>query len=381
MVQSPAKGILMRRSAPFILIVFAVAGLPTAAGSQSATVPVERTGKQLYQAACQSCHAPNGTGMERSQVGFADAIPDFTDCSYASREAAQDWQTVVSKGGPSRRFSHRMPAFRGALTAAEIERVVDYVRSFCSDDEWPRGELNFPRPMATEKAFPEDEIVVTSSAVTRRGERMATTSFIYEKRIGARNQWELVVPLTTREQAPGADTRWTGVHVGDIAIAVKRAVIHNGSSILTLGAEAIFPTGDSKLGLGDGTLIIEPFILGATELPSNSYFQFHAGVGLPRNTAVLEREGFFRAALGTTIITGGRTFSPMAEVIAARPLAGGSPVEFDWIPQIQFSLSRRQHILGSVGVRLPTTDRALRPRAFVAYFIWDWFDGPLFGGW
>ena len=138
------------------LILFAVVGLPTAAASQSAIVPTERTGQQLYQAACQSCHAPNGTGMERSQVGFADAIPDFTDCSYASREAAQDWQTVVSKGGPSRRFSHRMPAFGGALTAAEIERVVDYVRSFCSDRSWPRGELNLPRPMETEKAFPED---------------------------------------------------------------------------------------------------------------------------------------------------------------------------------------------------------------------------------
>lgn len=319
--------------------------------------------------------------MERSQVGFADAIPDFTDCSYASREAAQDWQTVVSKGGPSRRFSHRMPAFGGALTAAEIERVVDYVRSFCSDASWPRGELNLPRPLETEKAFPEDEIVVTASAVTRRGERMATTSFIYEKRVGARNQWELVVPLTTREQAPDAETRWTGVHVGDIAIAVKRAVIHNASSILTLGAEAIFPTGDAKLGLGEGTLIVEPFLLGATELPRNSYLQFHAGVGLPARTSVLDREGFVRVALGTTIISGGRSFSPMAEVIAARSLVGGSKVEYDWIPQMQISLSRRQHILGSVGVRLPITERAMRSREFVAYFIWDWFDGPLFGGW
>ena len=224
-------------------------------------------------------------------------------------------------------------------------------------------------------------MVVTSSRVTRRGERMATTSFIYEKRMGARNQWELVVPLVMREQAPGAESRWTGVHVGDVAIAVKRAVMHNASSILTLGAEAIFPTGDSKLGLGEGTLIIEPFLLGATELPASSYFQFHAGVGLPSNTSVLEREAFFRAALGTTIIRGGRAFSPMAEVIAARSLASGSRVEYDWIPQMQFSLSRRQHILGSIGVRLPITDRAMRSREFVAYFIWDWFDGPLFGAW
>jgi hypothetical protein len=319
--------------------------------------------------------------MERSHVGFADAIPDFTDCSYASREAAQDWQTVVSKGGPSRRFSHRMPAFGGALTAAEIERVVDYVRSFCSDMSWPRGELNLPRPIETEKAFPEDEIVVTSSAVTRRGERMVTTSFIYEKRFGARNQWELVVPLSIREQAPGAASRWTGVHVGDIALAVKRAIVHSSSKILSIGAEAIFPTGDSNLGLGEGTLIYEPFLLGATELPNNSYFQFHFGAELPANTSVVERGAFVRAALGTTIIRGGRAFSPMAEIIAARPFSSGSKVDYDWIPQMQFTLSRRQHILGSIGVRLPITDRSMRPREFVAYFIWDWFDGPLFGAW
>ena len=319
--------------------------------------------------------------MERSHVGFADAIPDFTDCSYASREAAQDWQTVVSKGGPSRRFSRRMPAFGGALTADEIERVVDYVRSFCTEKAWPRGELNLPRAIETDKAVPEDEIVVTSSAVTRRGERQVTTSFIYEKRIGARNQWELVVPLSTRELTSDAEPRWTGVHVGDIAIAFKRAVIHTGSSILSLGAEVAFPTGDASQGLGEGTAIYEPFILGGQALPANSYFQFQVGAGLPAKTSVVEREVFARAALGTTIIAGSRAFSPMAEVIAVKSMAGGSPVSWDWIPQMQFSLSRRQHILGSVGVRLPITDRALRPREFVAYFIWDWFDGPLFGGW
>jgi hypothetical protein len=48
---------------------------------------------------------------------------------------------------------------------------------------------------------------------------------------------------------------------------------------------------------------------------------------------------------------------------------------------MQVSLSRRQHILGSVGMRLPITDRGTRARSLVAYVIWDWFDGPLLGGW
>ena len=48
---------------------------------------------------------------------------------------------------------------------------------------------------------------------------------------------------------------------------------------------------------------------------------------------------------------------------------------------MQVSLSRRQHILANVGVRLPLTQRDQRPRSLVAYILWDWFDGPLLGGW
>jgi hypothetical protein len=45
------------------------------------------------------------------------------------------------------------------------------------------------------------------------------------------------------------------------------------------------------------------------------------------------------------------------------------------------SLSKRQHILANFGMRLPITDRASRPRQFVAYLLWDWFDGGFLDGW
>jgi hypothetical protein len=40
------------------------------------------------------------------------------------------------------------------------------VRTFCASDAWPRGELNLPRALVTEKAFPEDEAVLTTSVAT-----------------------------------------------------------------------------------------------------------------------------------------------------------------------------------------------------------------------
>jgi hypothetical protein len=48
---------------------------------------------------------------------------------------------------------------------------------------------------------------------------------------------------------------------------------------------------------------------------------------------------------------------------------------------MQITLSTRQHIMMSAGVRIPLTARDERHAQFMCYLLWDWFDGPLFGGW
>ncbi len=62
-----------------------------------------------------------------------------------------------------------MPAFGAKLGEAEIFSILRHVRTFCVNDAWPRGEFNLPRPLFTEKAFLEDEIVVTVLADTDGG--------------------------------------------------------------------------------------------------------------------------------------------------------------------------------------------------------------------
>jgi len=57
-----------------------------------------------------------------------------------------------------------MPAFGAAVTDDGISAVVDYLRGFCRDlPAWPLGELNLSRALFTEKAFPENEVVFTST--------------------------------------------------------------------------------------------------------------------------------------------------------------------------------------------------------------------------
>ena len=96
---------------------------------------------------------------------------------------------VVHGGGPVRAFSEIMPSFSEALTLGQIEKVANYLHGFCGDRSWPRGELNLPRALVTEKAFPEDEAVLTTS-INTTGASAVENEIVYEKRFGARNQMD-----------------------------------------------------------------------------------------------------------------------------------------------------------------------------------------------
>jgi hypothetical protein len=337
------------------------------------------TGKELFEAACASCHGSRGAGAERSIVGFDVPLPDFADCSFASREPDGDWGGVVHSGGPLRGFDEMMPAFSDAVSMEEIGKILDYVRSFCVDDNWPRGELNLPRPMITEKAYPEDEIVWTTGVATEGG--AVSNELVYEKRFGARNQFELVLPLDFHELEAG---EWTG-GIGDIAIGAKRALYHSlaSGSIFSVNGEIILPTGNEEKGLGKGVTIIEPFVSFGQILPADSFLHAQAGIEIPTDSERAEQEAFWRFVLGKSFTQGryGRTWSPMVEILAVRELAEGEGTKWDLLPQVQITLNTRQHVMANIGFLIPLNDTEGRDTTFLVYLLWDWFDGGFFEGW
>ena len=69
----------------------------------------------------------------------------------------------------------------------------------------------------------------------------------------------------------------------------------------------------------------------------------------------------------------------MTEIIWSKEKGASSIV--DVVPQMQVSLSKLQHILISVGVSVPATQRDGRHAELLTYFLWDWFDGGLFQYW
>ncbi|MBN2408879.1 MAG: c-type cytochrome [Candidatus Aminicenantes bacterium] len=353
-----------------------------AVSEEEATAP--KTGRELYLAACAACHGADGRGQPQSMVGFDLPLPDFADSSFISREPREDWVAVSQLGGPVRRFSELMPSFKGVLTTDESRRIVSYIHSFNQDKSWPAGEHNLPRPLVTEKAFPEDEVVFSASG-DLEGSGSIAGKFIYEKRLGSRNQLEVVIPYAWSER--GAQDPVSGWHsgVGDIALALKRAFYHSldRGTIFSAAAEFKLPTGDERRGFGKGTPVLEPFALFGQILPSDFFLQAQAGMEIPLNTDKAGTEAFLRAAFGRSFSAAnwGRTFSPMVELLAARELEAGARTHWDIVPQMQVTLSRRQHIMMNFGVRLPLNDTSTRSTQFIVYLLWDWFDGGFFEGW
>jgi mono/diheme cytochrome c family protein len=338
------------------------------------------TGKEIFRATCAGCHGADGTGAPRSTVGFAVPLPDFTNCFATSPEMEVDWAATIRDGGPVRGFSRIMPAFRDLLTPEQIRSVVAYIRSLCADSRWPHGEFNVALAQTVEKAFPEDEVVLTSAATRAPGS--VENHLIFEKRFGIRTQMEVDVPFGFLRRPDGAS--WAG-GLGDVSVAAKHVVLANPTSgtIVSGLAGVVLPTGDQATGLGTGTTAFEGFILGAQLLPARSYFQFQGGVTLPTDLSRAPRSAFWGGVLGTTVPVGqiSRIWSPMVGLTGTRDLVSGARVDWDVSPAVQVSLSALQHVRASVGFNIPLTQRDTRATQLLAYFLWDTADGPFLTGW
>jgi len=356
----------------FVLLWFTSMSLPTARSAS----PVD--GAALYGAACAACHGSDGRGRTPEQLGFDLPLPDFTDCSFNSREASADWFTLTHEGGPVRAFSPIMPAFGSALSREEIEAVVEYTKEFCTDASWPRGELNLPRAMFTEKAYPEDEAVLTFDYASGGADGQST--LIWEKRFGARGQLELILPFASAQDAAGE--RHHGI--GDIAIGTKYAFAHNfqGGRIWAVGAELALPTGDAQRGLGNPDAGGELYLAFGQALPSDAFIQSRLLVEGPLRSSATQ-EAALQLVVGKTWIAPeyGRSWTPMLEIIGNRELEQGVDGEWSLVPQLQVSLSLRQHVLLSIGASLPMDHRDRRDTRVLAYVLWDWYDGGLSQGW
>src|SRR3984893_14605454 len=341
-----------------------------------------KNGERIYKSGCIACHGAGGNGAPLTLTEFRrpDTFPEFSRCDQTTPEPNSAWKDVVVHGGPSRAFSQIMPTFGELLSSDEIDDVIAYMRSLCRNDHWARGELNLPRPLITEKAFPEDEEVI-STAVNASGVPGVTTDIIHEQRFGMSNQLEVDVALQFQDQA---HTGYGGV--GDTTLGLKRVMWSSlrSGSILSLFGGVIAPSGNRARGFGTGTTTFETFAAFDQLFPTNTFVQFQAGANLPRHTDIAPQTVYWRTAVGQSLAADGglgRLWTPIVEFVAARDLVNGASTNWDVVPEMQVTISRRQHVRVNVGFSKPVTNQAGRSSQVVFYVLWDWFDGKLNEGW
>jgi mono/diheme cytochrome c family protein len=340
------------------------------------------TGKEIFEAGCISCHGPEGKGQSQNLAGFERpaTFPDFTDCPGATPEPNIQWRAVITNGGPGRAFSQIMPSFKDQLTPEQIDKVIDYLRGFCPENRWPEGDLNLPRALVTEKAYPENEAVI-GGAINVHGEPGVATTVTWEKRIGSTAMIEALVPYNFTHGNEG----WKS-GVGDVALGYKQVLFKSlkKGSIFSFGGEVSVPTGNTSIGTGAGSTIFEVFAAYGQLFEHDTFLQFQTGTEQPVHPDIVPRVYYFRSDVGKTFSTGGglgRRWTPMTEFIGDREFSTGAKTNWDVVPQLQIPLSKRLHILGDIGVRVPMNNTAGRSTQLMFYVLWDFQDGRLTEGW
>jgi len=337
--------------------------------------PARMMGKELYERACARCHGSDGRG-DRPDVELNAPMPNFARCAESAEEPDAQWRRTIEKGGIVYGLSEQMPAYGDVLSREQVDSLLVYLREFCANPRWVRGELNFRRPLFTEKAYPENELVVGPRLERSPGTVASfTLAAQLERRLGARTQMEAVLPFSSLEGSEGAPAQRRYSGVGDVELGIKQvlaASLRRGS-IVSAGLDVAFPTGRSAKGLGAGTFRFEPF-LAAGQAIGNWAVQGKLSVELPSDRQKAERELGYSIAIGRPVcwVRELRDLFATLEIVGTRELARGESSEIFLSPQLRLPVDRMGRWAIAVGPTIPVTHRSSTRVGFAAYLLWEY---------
>jgi hypothetical protein len=336
-----------------------VAAIAVAAQAQPTTIP------EMWTAWCARCHAEDGSGKIAEPTVTVEPM-DFTDCQVTTPEPDADWERAIAKGGPGVGLSPQMPAFEDSLTPEQITLFVSHIRGFCAEPGWPIGNVNFPRPILTEKAYPENEVVLLP-AISHYAEESApsiteaTFKAVYERRFGKQSMFEVAVPLVSTNSL---NTRTTGL--GDIDIGVKHAAYFNGSRIISVGLELALPTGDYFEDLGSGALRIEPYV-SAGMMIGDWYWQSELKPEISLKTERTGHHIVYNSYIGRDTSSAPNTWTLGVEL-------NGEDGAVALTPQVRKGLTGTGALAASFGMMLPLNRREEQGTRWVGYLLWEYLE-------
>ncbi len=337
------------------------------------SVVAVETGKEVYEAACASCHGRDGRGAPEG-TRIRVPLPDFTDCSIVTAETTGNWVALTTGGGRVLGLSDQMPSFADSLSEEQIRDVITYLRGFCADSSWPAADLNFRRPLVTGKAFPENEAVWTVSFEKSRESRSLVNEFTFEKRLGSRGMAEVTLPVVYNDLRGGPATGG----VGDLTLAYKHVLLASQQygAIAAVSLDLVLPTGDRDRGLGDGTVGLAPSLrMGKTLGPF--VLQGELKAVLPADVDKAARRLLYRAALQLPLSPLKSGWVPALEFEADTKVEGNARDVYSLAPMIYKGLSKRGHVAIAVGAKIPVAGAQTFDYQISAFLLWEYLDGGL----
>lgn len=301
--------------------------------------PPPRSAAEMYGAWCAACHGTGGKGDGESVPTLPSKPRDFSDCRVIGGEADFNLRRTIKEGGEAVGIGDTMPAFGEALDDARIDMLVDHLRTFCRDQpRWVRSELSFPRWLGGEKAFPENEIVVSPLYRRNGGPGL---ELAVDLRPWAATALELEVPLQEKRAVLG----------------VKHALWfdHDRRAIVGVGLSA---------DLGETPFFAVPRIMAGAQLAPVT-LQLAAGLSIPWLTRGQRVETGRFAAVAV--------HAPLPRPYAAS-LAPGAALRYEiadgktsWTAVPQVFWRRDETWAASVGAFLPLGPGDWRIMGYVTY--------------
>jgi mono/diheme cytochrome c family protein len=343
-------------------------------GQASGDDPSTWDSQTLYARACAACHGPNGEGIAPDAPIYQNFDPppaDLTDPLFNSREPAADWFKVIKYGGARLGLSQQMPAYGQALSDEQIEDLVAYLKTLAGSTRHPQGDLNYPRPIRTIKAFPEDEVLLIGRFEDRPPEEKGDSqrgTLYFAGRFARRWQYEIKATATSFDETESEEEielglKWT------VLASVERRVLG------AVGAELEVP-----LGSDDESEVFIPYFSLGKALGETILFQSTVRTPLPVDEVgdgEIELSGIFQWVPSPWP----RGFMPGLEGIVKTPFdSDQGDTEWSVIPQVLVGLTKGGHVAASLGVEVPGSDQPWDYR--VHFFLtWDYADGPFWKGW
>ena len=183
---------IMQNEPVLFLALLLVPALPHRVGRNPPVPPVSNPGGQSSKQAARAAMAMTAKVLREHHPFLTGLIPSPT-----SQNVIRQRPRTTEPGSPS-----SVTPARAALTSEQIDAVVRYLRTFCKSEGWPRGDLNLPRPLLSEKAFSEVETVITTTANATGGPGVSN-EIVTEQRLSKRNQREVSVPVDLVHPAKG----------------------------------------------------------------------------------------------------------------------------------------------------------------------------------